>query len=238
MIRGGHEYEFFQLVRPEDRISVNWRLENISERSSSRGGTMLIVIAVATFSNQCGEMLARNRETLIFQPLESLKRSEGSSSAEVPARVTDPEEQTEASIAVTLRASKLQVGMRSPTLERRLDLVRMIAYAGATWDWARLHYDPDYVAERKLPAPVVDGQMLGALLSEALLDWLGPHAFIRKLNFRLRAMVFAGDTVRCAGEVTALATEEEQRFVTISQRIHVSDRVVAEGTAVVQLFSR
>ena len=32
---------------------------------------MLIVISAATYSNQRGEMLARNRETLIFQPLEA-----------------------------------------------------------------------------------------------------------------------------------------------------------------------
>ena len=70
MIRGGHEYEFFQPVTPADRISVIWRLEDISEHTSSRGGTMLIVIAAATYSNQRGERLASNRETLIFQPLE------------------------------------------------------------------------------------------------------------------------------------------------------------------------
>lgn len=235
MIRGGHEYEFFQPVRPEDRISVNWRLEDISEHSSSRGGTMLIAIALATFSNQRGAILARNRETLVFQPLENPERSEGSGSAGASARESHSEEQIDRIIPPALRANELQLGMQSPALERKLDLVRMIAYAGATWDWARLHYDPAYVAERKLPAPVIDGQMLGALLSEALLDWLGPRAFIRKLNFRLRAMVFAGDTVRCEGEVTALATEEAHRLVTVAQRVSVSGRVVADGTAVVQL---
>jgi acyl dehydratase len=235
MIRGGHEYEFFQPVTPEDRISVNWRLEDIFERNSSRGGTMLIVMAVAAFSNQRGEMLARNRETLIFQPLENLARSEGSSTAEAPARAAQSEEQTVTSIAPPSSAGELRVGTLCPALERRLSLVRMIAYAGATWDWARLHYDPAYVAERKLPAPVIDGQMLGALLSEALLDWLGPHALIRKLKFRLRAMVFADTTVRCTGEVTALTTEDAQRLVTVAQRVCVSDRVIADGTAVVRL---
>jgi acyl dehydratase len=122
-----------------------------------------------------------------------------------------------------------------PALERKLDLVRMIAYAGATWDWARLHYDPAYVAERGLPAPVIDGQMLGGLLSEALLDWLGPRAFIRKLNFRLRAMVFAGDTVRCEGEVTALASQGDHRFVTVAQRVLTAGHLVADGSSVVQL---
>jgi acyl dehydratase len=235
MIRGGHQYEFFQAVRPEDRISVNWRLEDISEHSSSRSGPMLIVIAVATFSNQHGKMLARNRETLIFQPLDELKHSEASTSAKAPAGAPHIGRQTEASRSQTLLASELQPGMQCPTLERKLDLVRMIAYAGATWDWARLHYDPSYIVERKLPAAVVDGQMLGALLAEAPLDWLGPRAFIRKLTFRLRAMVFAGDTVQCEGELRALATEEEQTLITVAQWVRVGDRVIADGSSVVQL---
>lgn len=72
MIRGGHDYEFFRPVMPEDRINVTWLLEDISEHESSRGGSMLVVTSVATYVNQRGDMLARNRETLIFQPVEAL----------------------------------------------------------------------------------------------------------------------------------------------------------------------
>jgi acyl dehydratase len=71
MIRGGHDYEFFRPVLPEDCVNVTWRLEDISEHSSSRGEPMLIVISAATYRNQRDELLARNRETLIFQPLEA-----------------------------------------------------------------------------------------------------------------------------------------------------------------------
>jgi len=69
MIRGGHEYEFFRPVVPEDRINVTWRLEDISEHKSSRGGSMLVVISAGSYSNQHGEPLARHRETLLYQPL-------------------------------------------------------------------------------------------------------------------------------------------------------------------------
>lgn len=71
MIRGGHDYEFFRAVLPEDRITVTWKLEDISEHRSARGAPMLIVISAATYANHRGELLARNRETLIFQPLET-----------------------------------------------------------------------------------------------------------------------------------------------------------------------
>jgi N-terminal half of MaoC dehydratase len=75
MVRGGHDYEFFRPVVPSDRITVTWRLENISERVSSGGTPMLIVLAAATYTNQHGERLARNRETLIYQPLEATRGS-------------------------------------------------------------------------------------------------------------------------------------------------------------------
>jgi acyl dehydratase len=115
-------------------------------------------------------------------------------------------------------------------LERTITLTDMIAYAGATWDWHRLHYDATFVEEKGLPKPVVDGQMLGALMAEQLMDELGPDAFITNLGFRFKAMVFAGDTVRVEGEVT----ESSGDSVAVSQRVLIGDRVAAEGTAKVR----
>lgn len=127
-----------------------------------------------------------------------------------------------------MSADALRVGAAVPPLARTLDQVRMVAYAGATWDWHRLHYEPAYAAARNLAAPVVDGQMFGALLAEALLDWLGPRAFIRRMSFRLRGMVFAGDTVRCEGEVTEVVAEKDRDVIRVAQRVRVGERVVVE----------
>jgi len=93
-------------------------------------------------------------------------------------------------------------GEAIPPLERCITLTSMVAYAGATWDWHRLHYDPEFVAANRLPAPVVDGQVFGALLVEMLQDWLGPRCFVQTLDFTFRNLVFAGETVRCSGTVT------------------------------------
>jgi len=131
-------------------------------------------------------------------------------------------------IAPTIRANALRVGQAIPPLERTVSLVRMIAYAGATWDWHRLHYDPGYTAARNLPGPIADGQMFGAFLAEALLDWLGPRAFIRKLSFRLRGMVWADDTIRYEGEITAIDAEKNHDVVTVAMRIRVGERIVVE----------
>jgi len=114
----------------------------------------------------------------------------------------------------------IAVGDELPVLRRRIDLVDMVAYAGATWDWHRLHYDPEYLRERRLDAPVVDGQALGAYLAEQVQDWAGPDGLIRRLRFRFSEMVFAGDTITCHGTVTAV----DDGVVTVAQRITVGER--------------
>jgi acyl dehydratase len=125
----------------------------------------------------------------------------------------------------------VNVGDAVPALDRTIELTDMVAYAGATWDWHRLHYDAWFAKERGMGSPVVDGQMLGALMAKHAMDHLGPRAFITKLGFRLRSAVVAGDTVRVEGEVIAV----EPNLVTLNQRVLVGDRLAADGSAAVRL---
>lgn len=106
-----------------------------------------------------------------------------------------------------------------PPLVRTLDSVRMIAYAGATWDWHRVHHDRDYLTAHGLQRPVVDGQMLGGLLAMAIREWLGRDAVIRRLAFRYAGLVYAGETVRCEGEVIEL----REGVVELTLRVGVID---------------
>lgn len=67
LIRGGNEYEFHRRVLPTDRVTVRWRLAEIEERSSAKGEALLMVVSIATYTNQDAETLATNRETIIYQ---------------------------------------------------------------------------------------------------------------------------------------------------------------------------
>lgn len=69
LLRAGNEYEFRRPILPDDRISVTWTLEDIVERNASRGGTQLFVTSVARYRDAAGEVVAVNRETLVYQPL-------------------------------------------------------------------------------------------------------------------------------------------------------------------------
>lgn len=85
--------------------------------------------------------------------------------------------------------------------ELTIGIADMVAYAGSTWDWHRLHYDAAYLAEKQLPAPVVDGQVFGALIAAQAQDWAGPGWRLAELDFTFRNLVFAGERVRCEAEV-------------------------------------
>ena len=135
----------------------------------------------------------------------------------------------------SVRPPAVYSGLEIPPLERHLSQMRLVAYGAATWDWHRLHYEPEYAAARNIPRPIADGQMFGALLAEALIDWLGPRAFIRRMSFRFRAMVFAGETVRCEGEVTSAAPSLDRTIVYVAQRVRVGDRVAVEASSEVLL---
>ena len=114
-----------------------------------------------------------------------------------------------------------QPGEKLPPLDRRLDLVDLVMYAGATWDWYRWHYDATAAAAAKLPAPLVDGQMLGALLARQALTWAGPRARIQRMRFRFKSMVFAGDTIHCESS--------DGLVVSLAQRVLVGERIAIES---------
>ena len=62
------------------------------------------------------------------------------------------------------------VGDDLPSLVKEIGMARMMAYGAATWDFIRIHYDADYVRERGFENPFVDGQMLGAFLTQQVQD--------------------------------------------------------------------
>ena len=65
-LRGGNEYEFFQPVHPDDVITARWMVKDVYQRTG-RTGTIIFQVVEATYSNQRGELLARNTETLFYR---------------------------------------------------------------------------------------------------------------------------------------------------------------------------
>ncbi|MBI3328848.1 MAG: hypothetical protein HYZ81_19360 [Nitrospinae bacterium] len=118
---------------------------------------------------------------------------------------------------------EVRIGQSLPPLERIITLPMMVAYAGATWDWHRYHYDQAVAKAMGQPAPFVDGQMFGGLLAKLVLDWAGPDAMLRKLRLRYRGMVYAGERVICQGQVSRIEERDGRSLVVCELRIEAGD---------------
>ena len=134
----------------------------------------------------------------------------------------------------------VKAGESLPALEFVVTLTSLIMYAGATWDFHRYHYDSALAATLGAPAPFMDGQMIGALLARQLMLWGGADAFVRKLSYRLRDMVFPDDTIVITGTVKDKIIENGRPLARFTLSVAKADgtAVVRDATATVELIRR
>jgi acyl dehydratase len=66
-IRGGNAYRFHQPVVASDILNVEWSVESVRDTTGSGGAKMAVVVSLAVYRNQRGELLAENRETMIYR---------------------------------------------------------------------------------------------------------------------------------------------------------------------------
>ena len=130
----------------------------------------------------------------------------------------------------------VQIGEELPVLQKDINLARMMAYGAATWDFIRIHYDADYVRQQGFENPFVDGQMLGGYLAQHVQDWAGADAFLRKLGFRNRVMVYPGDVLTFHGVVTGTHTNGGESLVECDLWVEnqKGERVVHPASATVR----
>ena len=65
-IRAGNEYVFHQPLRPDDVITARWKIADIYERQGRTGHLVFMAIDIQ-YTNQRGDLLAENRETLVHR---------------------------------------------------------------------------------------------------------------------------------------------------------------------------
>lgn len=125
----------------------------------------------------------------------------------------------------------MKAGDPLPSFEKTFTPVDLFAYGAATWDWHRMHYDAELARSKGFAAPVIDGQMYGAIFARVAMRWAGPRAFITKMSLRMKSMAFAGDTLRAEGSVSSV----NEATVVLEQRLTRGDRVIAECTTSLSL---
>ena len=68
-VRGGNSYTFHRRLRPTDVVTATWSIDKVISKVNKAGAEMLLINSSATYTNQAGELLAENAETIIFVEL-------------------------------------------------------------------------------------------------------------------------------------------------------------------------
>ncbi|MDA0256606.1 MAG: MaoC/PaaZ C-terminal domain-containing protein [Chloroflexi bacterium] len=137
-----------------------------------------------------------------------------------------------------MRLAEATPGLELPELRIELTHELLAAYAGATWDFHRYHYDADFARATTGARDVfADGQMLGALLARQLMAWSAPEGWVRRLALRYRSMSFPGETLVCRGRVTQVRVENGSGLIECELSVATNDgrEVVAPASATVEL---
>jgi acyl dehydratase len=125
----------------------------------------------------------------------------------------------------------MKAGDTLPLFEKTFTTEDLFAYGAATWDWHRMHYDAEHARSKGFTAPVIDGQMYGALFARLAMRGAGPCAFVTKMSLRMKSMAFAGDTLRAEGSVR----EVNGNVAVLEQRLLNGERIIAECTSSLSL---
>lgn len=68
-VRGGNSYTFHRRLRPSDVVTATWSIDKVATKVNKAGAEMLLIDSSATYTNQDGDLLAENAETIIFVEL-------------------------------------------------------------------------------------------------------------------------------------------------------------------------
>ncbi|MBI4307569.1 MAG: MaoC family dehydratase N-terminal domain-containing protein [Chloroflexi bacterium] len=235
--RGGNEYEWLQPIGPGDLITATRRIAEMTEKQG-RSGPLVFVISETRYTNQKGEKVAVNRETLIFMPDTGKKPGKPSVEA-FPLR--NAEGYAFAGSASERRDGPVffedaQASVHVPSLTKKVSLVQMLQYSAATWSFYLLHLDQEFAHKQGFRDANVHGPLHGAILAQMLVDWIGVEGDLVKLGYNCRVMVFPGDTMVCKGTVTGKRQIDGRNLVDLDVWIESAQgQVMTPGRATVAL---
>lgn len=133
----------------------------------------------------------------------------------------------------TRSIASVSIGDELPALEIPLTRTLIVATAIASRDYQDVHHDPSLAEMRGSPDIFMNILTTNGFVGRFVTDWTGPEARLRKIDIRLGAPNYPGDTMTLVGSVTGI--DDEAGTIEVSLRGHngIGDHVT--GKVVVSL---
>jgi len=106
---------------------------------------------------------------------------------------------------VTKRMAEVAVGDELPALAIPLTATVIVAGAIASRDYQDVHHDRDLAVQRGSKDIFMNILTTNGYVGRYVTDWAGPEALLRKIDIRLGAPNYPGDTMTLSGRVSAKA---------------------------------
>ena len=107
----------------------------------------------------------------------------------------------------------VEVGAEIPPLIKHPTTRQLVMWAGASRDFAEIHYDWDFAVERGLPSPVVHGDLKAAFLGQFITDWVGEAGTLEELKCSYRGLDLPGADLICKGKIVKKYIEGDRYLV-------------------------
>jgi len=130
----------------------------------------------------------------------------------------------------SIQWSKVNEGDVLPTQTRQITRTTIVSTAIATRDFEKVHHDHE--AAQKAGAQDIFLNILstGGLIGKYITDWTGPKGRLKKIDIKLGATVYPGDTLTSTGKVAKKYTEGDQHLIEVEYALSVAMGPHAWGT--------
>lgn len=113
-------------------------------------------------------------------------------------------------------------------LEFPLTLRNLIIDAAGTRDLYPIHHDRDFARGQGQRDVFINTMMYQGLFGRIVTDWAGPEAFLRKLQFSMKAPNCPGDTITSRAWVTKKYEQDGEKLLDIEA--HLDNQLQQDAT--------
>ena len=104
-------------------------------------------------------------------------------------------------------------GQELPVLVKQPSTQQIAKFAGATGEFARIHYDKDAAISSGLPGVIAHGWLTFSFISNLLTGWIGKQGVIKKIGVSYRGIHPAGEDIFCKAKVTKKYQSENECLI-------------------------
>jgi acyl dehydratase len=133
----------------------------------------------------------------------------------------------------------VEVGAHIPNVVKNVDLLQLVRYAAATWNFYLLHLDREFARRKGFRDANIPAPFYGAFLATVMTGWAGDPGRLKKLNYAVKVMGFPGDTLIGKGTVVKKYRNGDENLVDCDIWVENQEGVkVSPGSATISLPSK